>query len=199
MFSNISLKLYVQQVLEKVYLLSRASRACWRRNELQRVRRSGRHRLSNRCHEAGGGQQQVSQAFELFSFALRYKSGDFQGAIEGYSIAAALDPALEDAAAILGNLAHCRLCLGQCHAAMAAAASTLRLRPAWTVALKASERLSAAVACAGHPSSVYHLCSSFYHLCSSFYLTFRSQENWTWHRNSPRRGPQSSECCRLEV
>lgn len=133
----------------------------------------------------------MSQAFELFSFALRYKSGDLQGAIEGYSMAAALDPALEDAAAILGNLAHCRLCLGQCHAAMAAAASTLRLRPAWTVALKASERLSAAVACAGHPS--------VYHLLSSFYLTFRSQENWTWHRNSPRREPQSSESCRLEV
>eukprot|EP00435_Cladocopium_sp_Y103_P054325 s1455_g17.t1 len=78
-----------------------------------------------------------------------YKREDFVAAVEGYTRALACDPALEDAAAILGNLAHCRLCLGQPHCAIAAAVGCLRLRPAWTVAVKALHRLSAALALAG--------------------------------------------------
>eukprot|EP00913_Durusdinium_trenchii_P000292 g266.t1 len=82
----------------------------------------------------------------------KYKQGDFVAAVQGYTKALACDPAIEDAAAIFGNLAHCRLCLAQPHCAIAAAAACLRLLPSGAVAMKAAHRLAGAVACTGELS-----------------------------------------------
>ncbi|CAJ1389199.1 unnamed protein product [Effrenium voratum] len=79
-----------------------------------------------------------------------YKKGNYVAAIEGYTRALGFDPVLEDASAILSNLAHCRLWLGQPHCAVAAAATCLRLRPR-TLGLKALRRLTAGLACLGRP------------------------------------------------
>ncbi|CAE7229011.1 PIP5K9, partial [Symbiodinium pilosum] len=78
-----------------------------------------------------------------------YNKQKYDRAVEGYTKAAASDPCLVDVAAIFSNLAHCRLCLGQPHCAIAAAISCLRLRPSWAVAVKAAHRLAAALACTG--------------------------------------------------
>ncbi|CAE7320053.1 PIP5K9, partial [Symbiodinium microadriaticum] len=90
-----------------------------------------------------------------------YNKQNYSAAVEGYTKATASDPCLADVAAIFSNLAHCRLCLGQPHCAIASAVSCLRLRPSWAVAVKAVHRLAAALASTGEHDAARQVIRTF--------------------------------------